>query len=202
MSIIEAAAGFLLFFSKNKKNAMYILIPMHLFILFFKMVLEHQPFNSIVPWNVMTIIYLLYILSTSADVQIQKEKAVLPVSTKIVLAIFWFVLPLCSFVRLWPLELSSGMYTGKNDGVNICVKDDEKMRPFRKAYILNSKSTICEGGKVFSLAWYTHLQYSQGPINLVWYYKQLYYRLRKQYPDNDIRMFYKTYTDKKIIQVE
>lgn len=202
MSMIEAAAGFLLLFSKTRKMAIFILVAMHLFILFFKIVIEHQPFNSIVPWNIMTIIYLVYLFNKPLGVQTVNKENYFPATARMVLGTFWFVLPLCSFVNFWPLELSSGMFTGKNNKVYICVKDSESMKAFRKVYIHNVKNTICEEGNIFNLSVYTHFQSTQEPFNAVWYYKRLCYRLREKYPDNDIRIFYSAYRKKKIVEIK
>jgi len=193
-SVGEFLLGILLLATKRKSSTVIALITMHLFLIVVNAVISAQPANSIVPWNILMIFILLYILKHSYKNQYSLGKPLgLPKLSSCIILLFWYVLPFSNIFGFWALPLSSGMYTGKPPRVYICW-DDFGKKHIPVQYSLNSKPTkFCNNGRLLLLSNWTHLEATQAPFPAVWYYERLYKRLKEKYPNDAIKMVYTYY---------
>lgn len=188
ISICEFFAGVLLLVKKRKKLVIFALIIMHIFIIITTGLIPYKLINSIIPWNVMMVIILLYILHLSHSSRVDNQSVSLPSTTLCILLIFWYVLPFSSLFGFWVLPLSSGMYTGKTPAIYICWKSSD-INVLDSAYLTKDVFSICSGNKLLLLDNWTSLESAQAAFPALWYYKKLNKRLKDKYPDAGIKMF-------------
>lgn len=188
LSMGEFFAGLLLLINRPKKPVVIALIIMHILIVITTGLIPSKIINSIIPWNVMMVILLLYILNLSRISEVENKIIRLPSFTLCIISICWYVLPFSSLFGFWALPLSSGMYTGKTPAIYICWKSSDINFP-DVAYLTKDVFSICNGNRLLLLDNWTSLESTQAAFPALWYYKKLNKKLKDKYPDADIKMF-------------
>jgi hypothetical protein len=203
LSIGEFLMGALLLIMRKKTSVVFTLIIMHVFLIVVIAVLSRQPANSVIPWNILMTIILLYILYFSQNSHYDALKIfALPKFSILVILLFWYMLPFSNLFGFWVQPLASGMYTGKPPRVYICWDDFGKGHVPVEYVFSNKKTNICSKGKLLLLNNWAYMESAQAPFQAVWYYQRLYKKLKEKYPNDAIKMVYTYYPFIDIIQIK
>lgn len=198
LGIVETLAGLSLLIVKNKRTSVLVLITMHISILLFLGILLHGHNFSVLPWNVLMVVLLLYISRFPVQEQLAQP---FPKFALTVLIIFWFTLPAINFFGYWAHYLSSGMYSGKTPRVYICIKEAEGSEQLKRFYSpLKSKRTCKDYHRILLAEWVME-QTNTAVFPQQWYYSRMYNRLQKKYKKADINMYYTLYPHRNVKEI-
>lgn len=170
LPLIEFSCGLGLLFLKNKKLPALVLMLMHVFILILIGPLGID-YNTVVwPWNVAMITFL-YFLFFRNSIHFSL-KNILSGANPIVL-VFWVILPLLNFVGYWDLYLSSGLYSGKEIRMDICISETRKTENLLQFTTEKCGFVNCGENQRIPLFKWGFEEMNVPPYPAIWYYKKL-----------------------------
>jgi hypothetical protein len=193
LSTGELACGVLLLVLKNKRMPVYTLIIMHLIILFILGIVLSGDNYSVLPWNVVMVVLLAYILRERPVIKDRFSVYIAP--PYLLLYLFWFVLPFANLFGYWAHYLSSGMYTGKGPKAYVCV-NTAYAREIDPAFISKRRNAFCTGGATVSIARWAEKETGLMPFPEFWYYKRILERLKAANPNSSPTMYCIKYPDR------
>lgn len=130
IGISEAIFGILLLFNQSRKAAIYCLLMMHLVIIYCLGPWQGELNNVIIPWNLTFALLLISIFEceTRFDSEFRRSN----LKSAIMVVIVFLILPLFSFLNLYPKFLSGALYSGNKLEGHIYVSDDFRTRVLSK----------------------------------------------------------------------
>ncbi|RZJ61818.1 MAG: hypothetical protein EOO45_22990 [Flavobacterium sp.] len=176
--VIEAALGVLLLFMKNRKKPAMALIGMHLFILAF-MFNKGAMLNAVaIAWNVAMILFLhlLFVREKAFQFKMADLKGFTTM-----IAVVWGILPALNFIGYWDDKFSSGMYSGKDKKLVICIDDEvpEEVKPYLAAA---DAYNLCSGAAMVNVSKWAITEMGVNPGAEEWYFKKLKEKWEKSNP--------------------
>lgn len=124
LALYESFGGLALLFKKTRKFAIYALMIMHLFILLFFGPLILNINFIIWPWNLLMLFYLFIFLNEQKNISF--NYAILIYKWNKLITICLAIMPLLGIFGYWDQYLSANLYSGKNIGAVIFIKDTDK----------------------------------------------------------------------------
>lgn len=149
--LVELAAGVLLLFKKTQKYASWVLIGIHLLILFSLGPLGYNTNSVVWPWNIVMALYLFILFRKPVVVQ----KVYANWYCVAVIILFW-IAPLGSFFHVWPLYFSGALYSGDVPSAQILTRTKDN------AYFTKS------------LTGWSYQNVNVPVIPSVWYFKKVF----------------------------
>ena len=175
---VETALGVLLLFVRDKKKPAMALIGMHLFILAF-MFNKGATLNAVaIAWNVAMILFLHLLFVRYKAVQFRA--ADLKGFTAMI-AIVWGILPALNFIGYWDDKFSSGMYSGKDKKLVICI-DDEVPAEVKSYLAAADAYNLCDGKVMINVSKWAITEMGVNPGAEEWYFKKLKEKWERIHP--------------------
>ncbi len=173
---IAGAAG--LFFTRTRKAAAWILIAMHLLILYALGPLGTN-YNAVVwPWNILMAI-LLYIIFIKQDILPLNITALWQGWNKMVL-LFWGIFPALNYAGCWDSYLSSRLYSGELPQMAICIKDSNEIEELQPYLSRGDVYHLCDGRAKVNLQAWAMKEMNVPPYPEI----RVYNKIRRQWAQN------------------
>jgi len=190
---VECISGFLLLFKRTRKVVVYVLIVMHLFILFILGPFGLNYNKVVLPWNMLMIgwLYVLYIREITIDMSF----SFLWKGWGKMVILAWGIFPLLSFFGYWDNFLSGSIYSGNSPFLSICIKDDSKIPELQPYLERIDYNKICDGDRLLYVQ-----NWGMQEMQIVSYpemraYKKFKEQWIKKYPLVNARFYLIYFTD-------
>lgn len=122
-AITETVAGVGLLFKKSRNISAIILVFMHFFIMMALGPFGHDSNAVVWPWNIVSITLLLTIF---LQIKNDRAKSIFPGSFtlyKAFILVLLLLMPVFSLFDLWPMSLSSALYSGNKEQSRVYMDD-------------------------------------------------------------------------------
>lgn len=200
MPVIETLAGVLLLTVKNKKIPFYLLMAMHVLLLFMLGAAGISKNRIVLPWNVfMMLILALYYYRGSQGFSLQLVLR----GPNLAILLFWGILPSLHLAGYWDKKLSASMYSGTMKYMDVCVKNPEALPEFKKVFTDQNPFKTCNDGEArLPLSYLSSKEFHLLPYPEYWYYRRLKKKWKKMYPQAEMEFRVYQYPYKKVVEIE
>ncbi|MGQ2984490.1 hypothetical protein [Flavobacterium sp.] len=200
MPIVETLAGVLLITVKNKKIPLFLLMAMHVLLLFMLSAAGISKNRIVLPWNVfMMLILTLYYYRGSQSFSLQLVLR----GPNLAILLFWGILPSLHLAGYWDKKLSASMYSGNMKFMDVCVKNPETMPGFKRLFTDKNPYNTCTDGEArLSLSNLSAKEFYLLPYPEYWYYRKFKKKWEKLYPQADMEFRVYQYPYKEVVEIE
>lgn len=200
MPVVETLAGVLLLTAKNKKVPLFLLIVMHVLLLFMLSAAGISKNRIVLPWNIfMMLILALYYYRDSHSFSLRSVLR----GPNLAILLFWGILPSLHLAGYWDKKLSASMYSGNMKFMDACIKNPSAV-PQLKKYLTGSNpyKTCTDGQARLPLYAICSDEMHLLPYPEYWYYRRFKKKWEKLYPQADMEFRVYQYPYKEVVEIE
>lgn len=150
IGIFEALCGPCLIFSSTKKTAAWLLIVMHIFILFWLEPLGLHHNKVLWPWNLLLALEIYFIFVRKKGLPSLNIKMLFYDWNKLVLVVCG-ILPIFCFAGYWDNFLSAQLYTANFPFMAVCIKDTSNLNELKPYFTKKDKFNLCNGSVLLNI---------------------------------------------------